>query len=69
MIFIMINIIIIIFYKVTYYIRLTFNLITIKYFDFFYAKMLTFLFIKIYYNINKYQNRNKVKKLFDKKIV
>lgn len=40
--------------------RLTFKLVTIKYFDFFHLKMLVFFFAIIYYNISKYQNKNKI---------
>ena len=66
--FIIINAIVIIFYKVIHNTKLAFNLVITRYLNFFYAKVLIFLFIIIYCSKNKYQNKNKVIKSFDRKI-
>ena len=51
---IIIDVIIIIFYKVTRNAKLAFNLVITKIFDLFYSRILAFLFIIIYYGISKY---------------
>ena len=63
--FIIVKTIIIIFYKVTYNTKLTFNLAITNLFEFFLAKILAFLFAMIYYGIREYQSRVKVIKPFD----
>ena len=51
---IIIDTIVIFFYKTTYNSELTFNLATTRDFEFFCARMLTFLFVMIYCNIREY---------------
>lgn len=46
--------IVIIFYKVTYNTKQTFNSILTKFFDSFYIRILAFLFARIYYDIMKF---------------
>lgn len=46
-----------------------FNIVTFNFFNLFYSKILDFLIIIIYYNINKYQNNKIFKILFNKKII
>lgn len=66
--FIIIDAIVIIFYKATYNTRLAFNLITTEYFDLFYARMLAYLFAIIHCYISEYQSGSKVLRFFDMKI-
>lgn len=62
--FIIVDTMVIIFYKATYNIGLTFHLVITKWFDFFYTKILAFIFAIIHCNISEYQSRNKFVKTF-----
>lgn len=66
---IIVDVIVIIFYKAIYNARLGFNLAITEFFDFFHIGILVFLFIMIHCSINKYQSGNKVFRPFDRKIV
>lgn len=68
LVFIIIEVIVIIFYKATCNTKFIFNITTIEFFDPFCIKMLLFLFIMIYYNIKEYQSRNKVIQHYNEKI-
>lgn len=45
------------------------NLATIEFFNSVFVRILTILFVILYYNINEYLDRNKVVRLFDKKFI
>lgn len=66
---IIIDSIVIIFYKATHNTGIAFNLITAKCFDPFSDEMLVFLFAIINCTISKYQSKNKIVRSFDGKIV
>ncbi len=65
---IIVEVIVIVFYKATYNAGLAFNLATTDFFKPFCARILVFLFAIIYYNIREYQSRVKVVRPFDRKI-
>lgn len=66
---IIINAIVIIFYNAIQNSKLSFNVIKINFFSFFYFKTLVFLFVIIYYAISKYQDSKKIIIPFDRKIM
>ena len=63
--YIIVDVIVIVFYKVIYYGKVVFNLATIEYFVIFWAKILVILFTMIYCNMSKYQSKYKIIKLLD----
>ncbi len=66
---IIVETIVITFYKATHNAGLAFNLVTIDFFEPFYAGMLAFLFAMIHYSIRRYQSEVKVIRPFDRKTV
>lgn len=64
---IIVEAIIIIFYKTIYNVGLAFNSAITDFFKPICAKMLTFLFIIIQYNIKQYQSGVKIVRLFNRK--
>ncbi len=65
---IIVEVIVIIFYKATRNAGLAFNLVTTDFFESFRAGMLAFLFAMIHYGIREYQSRVKIIRPFDGKI-
>lgn len=67
--FIIIDTIVIVFYKATFNTSLMFNRVITEFLNSFYAAILEFLFVMINCGISKYQSENKVVRSFDRKIV
>lgn len=64
---IIVDTIIIIFYKVTRNSVLFFNILILDFFSFLCSKMLAFLFVMVYCDISKYQDGEKIMIFFDRK--
>ncbi len=65
---IIVEVIVIVFYKATCNAGLVFNSATTDFFELFYTGMLAILFAMIYYSIRKYQSRIEVVRPFNRKI-